>query len=100
MLHPGCECSVSWCPLWLCVSLIIIQNFHRSIGELRNGPAFSPQILAVKLLNRAAKGTCEMNRGVFVGLDVDRGTLQAAVRPAGQKWFANTSDSGISEIAN
>ena len=41
-----------------------------------------------------------MNRGVFVGLDIDHGTLQAAVRPAGQKWFANTSDSGISEIAN
>jgi len=41
-----------------------------------------------------------MNRGVFVGLDIDHGTLQAAVRPAGQKWFANTSDSGICEIAN
>jgi len=41
-----------------------------------------------------------MNRGVFAGLDIDRGTVQVAVRPAGQKWFANTSDSGIGEIAN
>jgi transposase len=40
-----------------------------------------------------------MNRGVFAGLDIDHGTVQVAVRPAGQKWFANTSDSGISEIA-
>jgi transposase len=54
----------------------------------------------MKLLDRGAKGTSEMNRGVFVGLDIDHGTLQAAVRPAGQKWFANTSDSGICEIAN
>jgi transposase len=38
--------------------------------------------------------------GVFAGLDIDHGSLQVAVRPAGQKWFANTSDSGISEIAN
>ena len=41
-----------------------------------------------------------MNRGVFAGLDIDHGTLQVAVRPAGQKWFANASDSGISEIAD
>src|SRR4051794_11847707 len=41
-----------------------------------------------------------MNTGVFAGLDVDHGTLQLAVRPAGQKWVANTSDSGISEIAD
>ena len=64
------------------------------------GHAFSPEILAVNLLDPGAKGTSEMNRGVFAGLDIDHGTLQAAVRPAGQKWFANTSDSGISEIAN
>ena len=54
----------------------------------------------MNLLDPAAKGNNLMNRGVFVGLDIDRGTLQAAVRPAGQKWFANTNDSGISEIAN
>jgi len=41
-----------------------------------------------------------MNRGVFAGLDIDQATLQVAVRPAGQKWFANTSDSGICEIAD
>ena len=41
-----------------------------------------------------------MNRGVFAGLDIDHRSLQVAVRPAGQKWFANTSDSGISEIAD
>src|SRR3954469_22279030 len=41
-----------------------------------------------------------MNTGVFAGLDVGHGTLQLAVRPAGQKWVANTSDSGIGEIAN
>ena len=41
-----------------------------------------------------------MNTGVFAGLDIDRGTLQVAVRPVGQKWLANTTDSGISEIAN
>jgi len=41
-----------------------------------------------------------MNKGVFAGLDIDHRSLQVAVRPAGQKWFANTSDSGISEIAD
>src|SRR6184192_3565168 len=41
-----------------------------------------------------------MNAGIFVGLDVGRSSLQAAARPAGQQWFANTDDAGISEIAS
>jgi len=41
-----------------------------------------------------------MNAGVFVGLDIGRSSLQAAARPAGQKWVANTDDTGICEIAN
>ena len=40
-----------------------------------------------------------MNAGIFVGLDVGRSSLQAAARPAGQQWFANTDDAGVCEIA-
>src|SRR5213592_41797 len=41
-----------------------------------------------------------MNAGIVVGLDIGRSSLQAAARPAGQKWVANTDDAGISEIAS
>src|SRR5436190_24231476 len=41
-----------------------------------------------------------MNAGVFVGLDIGRSSLQAAARPAGQKWVANSDDAGICELAN
>jgi len=41
-----------------------------------------------------------MNAGVFVGLDIGRSSLQAAARPAGQKWVAKADDAGICEIAN
>jgi len=41
-----------------------------------------------------------MNAGVFVGLDIGRSSLQAAARPAGQKWVVKPDDAGICEIAN
>ncbi len=41
-----------------------------------------------------------MNPRVFVGLDVNRSGIRAAVRPTGQEWMACSDDGGINETAD
>src|SRR5438105_7421235 len=42
----------------------------------------------------------EMTERIFVGLDVKRTAIQAAVRPTGQQWSATADEPGISETAD
>jgi len=41
-----------------------------------------------------------MSKGIFVGLDVKRAGLHAAIRPTDQQWSAKMDDSGVTETVN
>jgi transposase len=41
-----------------------------------------------------------MSSGVFVGLDINRNSVQVAARPVGKQWTGTTDDSEVIHIAN